>query len=521
MTYNGSTQSITAVISSGSIYTNVLNGTQDSISLLYANNSKVDAGSYTASITEIIGPDASNYALPSTFSKSWTINKRVLTLTWSSINTFTYDGKYHNVSLTVGNIIASDTVALNESSFTSSSYSMPIDFININSTNIVLNFKQIDASTYYYQLLSFSNPNYAFNIVQNSMTINKATAILSWDTVSNFDYDGAIHTIDCIVTNAKVRDDNGQEDIVNLTLNNNSKISAGSYTASILSISNSNYKLPTTITKAWTISKVNLTSTWIGYESVNYDGLSHTVSLKISGFVNNDQAAVIISNFVSSPTISNCRIVGNDIYLDFIVTDAGDYSFIVNSYNNPNYSFSSTIKDFSIRAISLETSWNGDSSYIYNGEYNIITITLSGFINADETDVSLASLGYLFTKGNTNITPVLSHENGIFKLTFNLKDVGDYLLTVSSIDGNYTLSSPFSQSFSINPKSITASWSNSTTFIYNGENQGMTLTISGIASSDLSSFSSYLTCTGATLCNSTVVGNTIQYSVFGKKCFHV
>ena len=44
----------------------------------------------------------------------------------------------------------------------------------------------------------------------------------------------------------------------------------------------------------------------------------------------------------------------------------------------------------------------------------------------------------------------------------------------------------------------------------------MTLTISGIASSDLSSFSSYLTCTGATLCNSTVVGNTIQYSVFGK-----
>jgi len=508
LVYNGETRTVTAAVS-GTLYTNALTGQKDAVSFTYSGNSAADSGSYTAAITAVDNP---NYELPANRTFSWEITKRPLTLTWSSENVFTYSGKYNQVTLTITNFIPADLAGKDLSSFTGASGSMAIDSLIVSGNTATLVFKRIDAGTYYFQLASIGNVNYSFSSAKYSMVINKKTVGLSWSE-DTFTYDGKLHTIECAVTGIATRDDTGQPDAVNITLSNNSKTAAGSYVATVTSISNANYALPSEVTKAWTIKKVKLSAMWMGGDSYTYNGSPYTTTLVISGFVNGDEASVTKTSFSvgSGTVISECKIIDKKVYLEFADTAAGSYTYLVNTFNNNNYEFTSTSKTVAIERVTLTATWTGNNSYTYNGESIPITLRLSGFVNGDENVVSLASLDYSFAT-----MPMLTKSGGTLILNFFIKDAGSYSFVVNSFTGaNYTVSST-SKLVNVAKKDVVVTWSLATSFTYNGTNQGMTMRIEGVTSADITTFISSLNVTGTVQSSYSTDAAGITYTFTGR-----
>ena len=88
-TYNGAEQSV------------ALNNVPALLTAQYTNNSKIDAGTYTASVE--FEYDTTNYVIEGTVaSLTWTINKQVIdlsALTWDYDGAITYDGQEHEIKI--------------------------------------------------------------------------------------------------------------------------------------------------------------------------------------------------------------------------------------------------------------------------------------------------------------------------------------------------------------------------------------------------------------------------------------
>lgn len=488
LTYNGETQYITPTISSSSIYTNVLTGNKDVVELTYSGNSGIDATSYTAKLT---GISNSNYKLPSTTTKSWTINKKVLQLTWSNNTTFTYDGQPHTVTLTVSGFEAKDLAGKTASNFTASSgATMSISQFTVSNTNAILSFVQTNAGSYSYQLSSISGAtNYTFSSTKGTMTVNKKVVELDWDYVAPFTYDGTTHVVNCTVKNACVNNETGTKDTVTVTLSNYSKTNAGTYTATATKLSNSNYELPTANTKSWSINKVKLTATWDSMNDFTYDGLSHSMRLTVKGFVSDDGLDLTTSSFTASRTYTISK-ESNNVVLSFSIKDAGDYTVNVSALNNQNYIFDATSNSVSIEKAPLSIVWSGNN-FVYDGASHTIKATITGFVNGEESSQALSNFVRSF-----DINPTLSYNNGAVILSRSIKDAGTYSFSISGYNGNYSLSAASTKTIVVSPKAVTIQWSGNDTYTYSGASQGKTLFISGIVSDDISSFKNYLSVSG-------------------------
>ena len=588
LTYNGSTQGVTATINSNTIYQNVLTGVKDIVNVSLTGNSGVVANSYTATLSAI---DNENYQLPSTKTKSWTIAKKSLTLDWSpSTRTFTYDGQPHEITLTISGFVDGDTTGLTKSSFTSASGSMSINDYAPDGTSIKLSFNKIDAGTYTYQLNSIADTNYTFSQNKGTLTINKRVASLVWNYSTAFAYDGSSKSVGCSVDNTCIRNDTGIRDTVSVTLSGNTQTNAGTYTAKATALSNANYTLPSSVTKSWTINKVKLTSTWLDCGTFAYNGETRYATLRVSGFVNGEASSMTTSSFSASTytldkstgsvdlkfsykdakdysfvvssinnsnyeltsTSNNVKVtqkqltstwldcgtfayngetryatlrvsgfVGSDasslttssfsastytldkstgsVDLKFSYKDAKDYSFVVSSINNSNYVFISTSSQVSVTKPQLSVQWVG-SDFIYDGNSHEIKAYISGFVNSEESSVSLSNFTRSFSNGSSSISPTVTTGSGSLILTFSIKDVATYSFSISGYSGNYTVQDKTTNKITVkvSPKTVTVSWSGLDSYTYNGSSQGKTMYISGIASGDISTFKNYLSASGVT-----------------------
>lgn len=227
--------------------------------LTYTDNKRTIVGNYTSKVNI---KENTNYSIvnfdDALYSHKWTINKLIVDLTnqeWDYVTPFTYDGKEKEIKL------------VNLPSGVEVEYSGN---------------KEINAGTYTARATFIQNDNVSITpaYLEKEFVINKKTIDFStayWDDLKNYVYNKENQTIE-LVDIPRLPSD------VTISLNNNVKKDAGTYTATLTVNSTDNYEivgLTDEITShTWTINKANVKFLEIHAENKEYDGLSSTVSYK-------------------------------------------------------------------------------------------------------------------------------------------------------------------------------------------------------------------------------------------------
>lgn len=116
--------------------------------------------------------------------------------------------------------------------------------------------------------------NYSTATGKITLTVNPKPVTLAWDYTTPFTYDGTAKAVAATVSN-KVG-----ADTFTLAYSDNSKTNAGSYTAEVTALGNSNYTLAggTNVTKDWSIAKAPI-SFAVSDNSYTYDAAAHTATV--------------------------------------------------------------------------------------------------------------------------------------------------------------------------------------------------------------------------------------------------
>ena len=459
--YNSEMQSVSPKI------TNVCG--EDEITLNLKNHSATDAGNYKAEITALNGKDASNYTLPSVVNKEWTIMPASLSFTWTTNSSLVYDGQYKTASLTVKGFTKKDVSDIRfETGFTEKNNKTPYDTVcNTADGSVVFKFREVDAGNYTY-CVSTNLSNYTGSDGTRNLKISAREAKLEW-SVPSFTYDGTEKSVTCRVSNVCSRVDE-KTDHPNLTLSNDKKINAGTYTASVTKVDDANYVLPSIKSTSWIIGRVLLTNEWLGNDSVVYDGNSHSLTLRVKGFVHGDETncKTMFTESRTSVKTSSAGIVS----FTFTTSEAGSYDFGVSRLSDTNYSFTATQKTLNIKKKSLIATWSGKvSGYNYNSTEHPTVLTISGFVSDP-------------AKAAFNVTGACDYSfaNDTAKFTFKSRDAGDYCFSVAYNNKNYS-SVNEKKNFTVTPKKLTAVWNEAIVgYEYNGTEHNTVLTISGFVS---------------------------------------
>ena len=254
-----------------------------------------------------------------------------------------------------------------------------------------------------------------------TFTITPAELVVTWTLDGNSllvtQYDGQSHVMEASLSGTVY------EDIVLATLDNASQINAGKYTAEIIAIDNENYVVAEAdATQDYEITQVVVNVVWTldGEEDVNsliYDGNSHNVSAYISNKIGED--LVNVSSY--DGTIS--------------ATSKKNYTATILAIDNANYTIEGAENlsfDWSIEGIVLTANWT-IGEYVYNGERQYPTLTISGFEEADAVYFVIE-----FYKNNALVTTKNVSGSGNTEYSFASTDA-THVLGESIDAGNYTI----------------------------------------------------------------------------------
>lgn len=484
-TYNGKYQTITATP------TNLYG--EDEVEFEYANNSMIDAGSYTASITNLTGTDSSNYKLSTGTSKSWSIKKLTIDTTWDYYSAYTYDANIKTVTPTINNLCTREDTSL-------------VDEVTLTYSNN----SKINAGVYTAAITGISNSNYTYTSSNNlTWQIKKVKLTSSWSddmsgtylgieryrtlTISGF-LPGEASTVTSSLF-SKTYNGTLTTEIVGDTFK--FKLSAtnvGDYSCAINSTTLVNYEIDAT-EASLSITKAPLT---IKYSSVNtytYDGLAKTYVATVSGFMRQEADNVNDNTFSVSSSYTTYVPMQGKVQLTFTATDAGTIDCSLRGINNNNYSIDvQSEKYLTINPAQLTYNWDENVNSIYNNNNKTLNVTISGFANGQESFVNTSTFDADYTYS------VESADYGSVVLSFSAKLAGEYDCditglnnTSSIISSNYILVPTTDKKIVIEKADLVYDWSNDVTTTYDGSTHGVTLTISGFYGlSDTTNFYNYV-----------------------------
>ncbi|MBQ8891538.1 MAG: prepilin-type N-terminal cleavage/methylation domain-containing protein [Bacilli bacterium] len=488
-TYNGGSQAPTASVATG-----VAGET-----MTITRTTGIDAGSYTstASCVNVNSGQSGcdNYQLTGN-TQNYTINKKSIAVSWGSTTTFTYNGNAQAPTVSINTGVTNETMTVvrttekNAGSYTSTA----------SCSSVSGGQKKCD--------------NYTLTSTTKDYTINKKSIAVSWGGTT-FTYNG----------NAQAPTTNADTGVSGetMTVVRTTEIDAGSYTstASCGSVSGGqkkceNYTLTST-TKDYTINKKSLTVSW-GGTTFTYNGGNQAPTASVNTGVSGESMTINRTTEIDAGSYTSTASCGG-------VTGG--------QKKCENYTLASTTKDYTINKKSLTVSW-GDATFTYNGGNQAPTASVNTGVSGESMTInrtmaidagsytSTASCGgvtggqakcdnYTLTGttkgftinkksiavswGETTFTyngasqgPTASVDTGVTGETMSISrttgiDAKNYTSTAScsSVSGgqkkcdNYTLTGT-TKGFTINKKSVTVTWG-STTFTYNGENQGPTASV--------------------------------------------
>lgn len=455
------------------------------------------AGSYNASaaITSM-----NNYKI-SAPTKAFTINKRTVTIDWTS-SSLTYNRNTQMPGYTVNNVVSG------EESLFDSSLSFSGKGKNVGDYTIA-------AST--------SNTNYVIGTgATHPYTILPYEITVTWSS-SSVTYDGTTKAPSYVIEGVL------SGDTVTITLSNRGK-NVGNYTV-LAASANSNYVVSSGSSKDYTILAREIALDWSSSQVV-YNGADQAPEFTLDNIVSGEEAL-----YRSSLTYTGR---GKNV---------GNYTVNVTS-SNTNYTIiSGASKSYEIVAREVTISWS-TAGLTYNGSEQMPSFTLNNVVSGEETSfrsgLSYAGRGtdagtYTVTVTNSNanytiasgasksygISPrqvsivwangtltyngseqmptytannVVSGEETIFRsgLVFAGKgvDAGSHTVTVSNTNGNYEIASGASKTYTIGKYGVTITWDNPS-FTYDGNEHSPSYTIGAVVSGEESLFESSLTVSGA------------------------
>ncbi|MBR2480341.1 MAG: hypothetical protein IKB56_03435, partial [Clostridia bacterium] len=459
-TYDGTEKVVTAVLSNRV-------GTDEYV-LEYENNSAINAGTYTARVVSISN---SNYTLVNgkNVTYNFIIDKSQLSATFSVPEAPKYDGKYLSIILTISGIQAPDRTA-DKIAFTAT-IDMPSGITaqrithNASAQNgYTITYEVIDAGQYTAKITGMSGTavdNYVVPTTQTTtFTIAKRAVVVEWDYSGAFTYDGNVKTVLPTVTNAVIRDDTSEKDVVTATPTQNTATNAGSYMASVSALSNSNYT---------TLQGSGVTIDWvINKRIVSVSGWSFT-NIKASGIVGEDVMTYNGSAYTLNATLSGVIGSGNVTleYSNNFNTRAGEYTASVKVPESVvNYQMETTSVTYTISQLKVEIIWSYTEAFTYDGTEKVVTASASNKAPADEVT---------FTYTNINTTTNRAVNAGTYTATLSAVNNNDYTI-IGVPEEDLTLS------WTINARSLILSF-NSLSVEYDGTAYGIDLTVSNVVGS--------------------------------------
>jgi len=236
---------------------------------------------------------------------------------------------------------------------------------------------------YYYAAESTSYNQSSTGSIE--ITVVQKEVGLSWGTTS-WTYDGSAHSTTCTATGLV------GSDTCTVTLSNNSVgKNVGSQTVTASSLSNANYKLPSSNTKSISITAKEVTLTW-GTTSWVYDGNTHSTTCIAGSLISGDTCTVTLDG----------NSVGKNV---------GTATVTATGLSNSNYKLptSGLTKTLSITQKEVTLTW-GTTSWTYDGSAHSTTCTLGGVVTGDTCNVTLGNNSITYV-GSTTVTTSLSNSN--------------------------------------------------------------------------------------------------------------
>lgn len=416
-----------------------------------------NVGTYTTILT---GIDNANYSIEgcTNLTHEWKIVPRIVSVqSWSldagSESSVIYNANTHTVSATIDRLVAAD---IGNTAFI---YSGAVS--------------GKDAGIYNASVIGINNANYELNSedVNNSYSweITRKILTASFTGTEELVYNGNKQTVSLVLNNFAGRDyesfamtsfDNIQGSGAEISFVNNTNgqcriefriMDAGKYTLSVDGLSGDdgvlkNYSFFGANTTVSMSKKLLVPEVTKGYV---YDGTEQTLSVKYSGFYNNDANNVTFTGLVGEPSSD-----GKTYNIYTIGTEADEYTLLIdeNAINSRNYYIYTYNAQLSIgkRPLSLEdygyNNLSKPTSAIYNGTTFNCYAKFGNFASVDVPETVFQ----------------VEVSQGV-----SIKNVGNYSLTIelsllTEAMGERLKNYVFEQTiyeFAIFPKSVIPTWS--------------------------------------------------------------
>ncbi|MBE6555158.1 MAG: hypothetical protein E7663_02830 [Ruminococcaceae bacterium] len=437
--YNKATYTFTTEIASGLVERL---GVLDTVTLDYeGTNAGMNAGTYTTTVSGLLGTYAANYTLPdSNAVVEWTVVPKIVTLNWSS-NSFIYNGSNRTQSASLSSSASADD---DGRIYSGDSYSLSYDG-NVAS----------DAGSYVATVLSVGNSNYALDASSNTeyeWSIAKRAVSLSWSYTSIV-YNGSVQYPQATVSNAVYGD---AVNVTGYTGYAGNRVAATGYTVSVTAIDNENYTLEegTNLTATYDITKRVLETRWYA----TYDGVS---KVELSSLVYNGRSATVLVEFLNKCTGDDVEpVYSTNVFLDA----ADDYtvSLGLSGEDSANYTLDGLAVGFGIAKKPVTVTWLWDGEYssmptiVYDGSAHTLVPTISGLVGSDATGREIV---WTRVSGGTNFTAAGAYDAGLFCVSIE-----------SLTNPNYTVEGVSSavEYIEILPQPVRITWSGEFSAVYDG-----------------------------------------------------
>ena len=467
--YQGPTATLAGIGSDSSIDVTVTGQQKDS-------NATTGTQKYTAEVTTT----NKNYIITNK-TRDFTISKKAITFAWSNTE-YEYDGENHNPIATPSGVESGDNIGLTYSTAKKNYSAEP-----------------------YTCTISISNQNYeiATGYDSHAFVINQREINLVW-AGNSFVYNGqnqhSTATGDRVVTG----------DVVTFTYENGENKNKGNYTVSATAVNNENYKFVqgATLSNSYEITARPLTITWSN-NSIVYSAEEQKPTETIKNAVSGDDLQITYSNkYVNVGTDYGFEIyVGNTNY--FIETGATTtYSItkkaLTLTWSSANFVFNATVQyptatangicgsdvvNISYADYGMDAGTHTVTASIDNNNYSITNSTKSKQYSIEQYGVVITWSNLTFTYDKTSKLPTATtagiNESIIVTVNGAQTNAGTYTATADiSAYTNYKIATNPTQTFTINQKELTLTWSSVKEFTYNAQNQYPTVTLTGIISGD-------------------------------------
>ena len=293
------------------------------------------------------GDDKDNYNVTETYSV--TITPAEIGVGWSGYEDLTYDG-------TAKVPVATATGTLDGDS---------IDLTIVISGNNATGGQAVNAGEYIATVKAATYGNYKLSAdSEQAFTVDKAKATLTikdYDALNGKTYDGNPVPVISMI--------DGQEDtqdIVTVIITDKTvydkpvkvdeMVNAGQYTITLQIQNSMNYADNAGKDFPFTVTPVEITVEWSGYEDLTYDGTAKVPAATAKGTLNNDVVDITVT------------VTGDNATDDGQAVNAGDYTATVKAFTSGNYKLSAdSTQAFTVAKANVTIVWGEQTEFVYSG----------------------------------------------------------------------------------------------------------------------------------------------------------